>query len=118
MLANDPVLWLMDEPLAAVDLQTRIILQEELLRLWGDEQSRGAAAHGDVRHPRDRRSGAARRSRAGARATPGRVKALVEVPLERPRARLRTSPEIALLVEQVWTLIRDEAAQAIVEEVQ
>ena len=49
---------------------------------------------------------------------PGRVKALVEVPLERPRARLRTSSEIALLVEQVWTLIRDEAAQAIVEEVQ
>src|SRR5262249_9711568 len=34
MLANDPAMWLMDEPLAAVDLQTRIILQDELLRMW------------------------------------------------------------------------------------
>ena len=35
-------MWLMDEPLAAVDLQTRIILQDELLRLWGDDGGRGA----------------------------------------------------------------------------
>ena len=39
MLANDPTLWLMDEPLAAVDLQTRMILQDELLRLWGDDRT-------------------------------------------------------------------------------
>ena len=37
MLANEPEVWLMDEPLAAVDLQTRNILQDELLRLWGDD---------------------------------------------------------------------------------
>ena len=36
LLANEPEVWLMDEPLAAVDLQTRNILQDELLRLWGD----------------------------------------------------------------------------------
>src|SRR4029078_3831308 len=36
LLANEPERWLMDEPLAAVDLQTRNILQDELLRLWGD----------------------------------------------------------------------------------
>jgi NitT/TauT family transport system ATP-binding protein len=49
---------------------------------------------------------------------PGRIKALVDVALPRPRAALRTSPEVARLVEQVWNLIRDEAAQAIVEETQ
>ena len=37
LLANEPEVWLMDEPLAAVDLQTRNILQDELLRLWGDD---------------------------------------------------------------------------------
>jgi NitT/TauT family transport system ATP-binding protein len=118
MLANDPVLWLMDEPLAAVDLQTRIILQEELLRLWGDEHP--AAQRPTVMfvtHGIDEAVLLADRVLVLGR-RPGRVKALVEVPLERPRARLRRSSEIALLVEQVWTLIRDEAAQAIVEEVQ
>ena len=33
-LANDPEILLMDEPFAAVDAQTRVILQEELTNLW------------------------------------------------------------------------------------
>lgn len=36
-LANTPEIMMMDEPFAAVDAQTRLTLQEELLRVW-DEQ--------------------------------------------------------------------------------
>jgi NitT/TauT family transport system ATP-binding protein len=117
MLANRPRVWLMDEPLAAVDLQTRNILQDELLRLWGDDPAQSAArpavlfvTHGidEAVYLADRVIVLARR--------PGRIKAVVDVPLPRPRRGHRSAPEMVLLAEQVWNLIRDEAEQAIVEE--
>ena len=37
-LTNDPEILLMDEPFAAVDAQTRVVLQEELINLWMRDQ--------------------------------------------------------------------------------
>ncbi|HBY92343.1 MAG: ABC transporter ATP-binding protein [Ardenticatenaceae bacterium] len=37
-LTNDPEVLLMDEPFAAVDAQTRVVLQEELTNLWMRDQ--------------------------------------------------------------------------------
>ncbi len=117
MLANDPTMWLMDEPLAAVDLQTRIILQDELLRLWGD----GAAAGNPrptvvfVTHGIDEAVLLADRVLVLGR-RPGRIKQLVDIDLPRPRAAQRNSPEVARLAARLWELIRDEAAQAIADE--
>jgi len=36
--------------------------------------------------------------------------------LPRPRAALRNMPDVAELVERLWSIIRDEAVQAIAEE--
>ncbi|MDQ6619195.1 MAG: ABC transporter ATP-binding protein [Pseudomonadota bacterium] len=116
MLANDPRMWLMDEPLAAVDLQTRIILQDELLRLWGDGEARAQrptvvfVTHGieEAVLLADRVLVLARR--------PGRIKAIIDIDLPRPRAPQRNGPGVARFSETLWSLIREDAAQAMTEQ--
>jgi NitT/TauT family transport system ATP-binding protein len=116
LLANEPEVWLMDEPLAAVDLQTRNILQDELLRLWGDGDdptSRRAVmfvTHGidEAVYLSDRVIVLGRR--------PGQIKEIVVIDMPRPRRSLRNSGEAGRYIDHIWNLIRDEAAQAIVEE--
>ncbi len=116
MLANDPAVWLMDEPLAALDPQTRIVMQDELLRIWGYgrpvDQRRAVlfVTHGidEAVHLCDRVVVLARR--------PGRIHAVIDIDLPRPRAPLRGAPEAAKLAADIWNLIRDEAVAAIREE--
>ena len=93
MLANDPTMWLMDEPLAAVDLQTRIILQDELLRLWGDggEAGRERPTVVFVTHGIDEAVLLADRVIVLGR-RPGRIKEVVDVALPRPRSAMRNTP--------------------------
>jgi len=43
-------------------------------------------------------------------------KAVIDIDLPRPRAPLRSAPEVARIVDQLWSVIRDEAAMAIAEE--
>ena len=116
LLANEPDVWRMDEPLAAVDLQTRNILQDELLRLWGDEQDRAKrrgvlfVTHGieEAVYLSDRVLVLGRR--------PGRIKEVVAIDLPRPRKGLRNSAAAGRSIDYIWSLIHDEAARAIVEE--
>jgi NitT/TauT family transport system ATP-binding protein len=116
MLANDPRTWLMDEPLAAVDLQTRTLLQEEILRVWGEDRPPAARptiifiTHGidEAVLLADRVIVLGRR--------PGRVKADLHIDLPRPRFENRDLAAEGKLVQQIWNEIRDEARTAILEE--
>lgn len=116
MLANQPKTWLMDEPLAAVDLQTRTLLQEELLRIWGEDRSAAVrpnvmfVTHGidEAVLMSDRIIVLGRR--------PGRVKASVPIDLPRPRFANRNPAREGDHINEIWNLIRDEAAEAIREE--
>ena len=80
-LANEPEVMLMDEPFAAVDAQTRMTLQEELLAHLG-----AVAGHGPVRHAQ-RRGGDVPGDRVAVLTPgPGRVKAIVPVDIPRTGA--------------------------------
>ena len=116
LMANEPAVLLMDEPLAALDAQTRIILQEELLRIWG--QDRPAAQRRTVvfiTHAIDEAVFLADRV-AVMTTHPGRLKAVIDVPLARPRNdATRADPKYQALAQHIWGLIRDEAYRATVE---
>ena len=115
LMANEPDVLLMDEPLAALDAQTRIILQEELLRIWG--QDRPAAERRTVvfiTHAIDEAVFLADRV-AVMTSHPGRIKAVIDVDLPRPRNdATRALPQFQALTQHIWSLIRDEAYRATV----
>jgi len=114
LLANGPDILLLDEPLGALDAQTRLILQAELLRIWGETapvSERKTAIF--ITH--DIEEAVLLADRVIVMSTnPGRVREVVTVDLPRPRAgTARTNPKFGLFVEHIWSLIRDEAYRAI-----
>lgn len=107
--AVDPELLLMDEPFGALDEQTRLILQDELLRVW---EATGKTVV-FVTHSIDEAMILADRIVVMS-ARPGTIKADITVPFARPRTveAVRSDPEFSSLFLQIWSLLRDEAAFA------
>ena len=109
--ANEPEVLLMDEPFASLDEQTRILMQEELLRVWEGEQGRTVVF---ITHSIDEAVLLAD-TVVVMSARPGRVKATFAVPFPRPRgqlAELRLLPEFEQLAYRIWELLRSEVLDA------
>lgn len=102
--SKDPKLLLMDEPFAAVDMQTREMLQEELLRIWMDIQVTVIF----VTHSIDEAIYLGDRVIVMG-ANPGRIVADVLTGLPRPRANTRTSAEFEALRAQLRDALRGDA---------
>lgn len=115
-LANDPELLLMDEPFAAVDAQTREILQDELLKIWGQHlAARERKMVLFVTHAIDEAVFLADRVIVMS-SRPGRIKEDFTNPLARPRtAETRSSPAFLAARDHLWGLLRDETLKAILE---
>lgn len=103
--ANDPEVLLMDEPFASLDEQTKILLQEELLRIW--EGSKKTVLF--ITHSIDEAVALGDRVLVMT-ARPGKIKADVAVTLPRPRSvyELKGNARFAELGGAVWSLLRDE----------
>ena len=107
-LAIDPEILLMDEPFAALDAQTREIMQTELLRIW----ERGQKTVLFVTHQIDEAVFLSDRVLVFAR-RPGRVQAEIKIPLPRPRhLDIKRTPEFVALVDRIWRMIEDDVRAA------
>jgi NitT/TauT family transport system ATP-binding protein len=107
-LVNDPSILLMDEPFSSLDVQTRGLMQDELLRLWSGGTERGAAV---VFVTHDLEEAVALGDRVVVMtAGPATVKASFDVPLERPRdaEEIRLTPEFLAIYREVWESLREE----------
>ena len=110
VLANNPTMLLMDEPFAAVDAQTRMTLQEELLRIWENARTTVVFVTHSVEEA----------VFLGTRVVvltpgPGRVQATLDVPIARERRNWRTinaDAEFVAIRDRVLDLVRNRRSAA------
>ncbi len=103
-----PAVLLLDEPLSALDAQTRELLMEEMLSIW--RQQRSTRLY--VTHNLDEALRLADRIAVLSR-RPGRLREIVEIDLPlSQRGSPEAAPLLATLHARLWRLIRDEAAEA------
>ncbi len=102
-IAAAPDVLLMDEPFAAVDAQTREILQEDLLRLG--EQLRQTVVF--ITHSIDEAITLGDRI-VVLSGRPGRITRDIPVPIEKPRtvSQVRHHPRYAALRDEIWDQLR------------
>jgi NitT/TauT family transport system ATP-binding protein len=110
-LAVEPAVLLMDEPFSALDAQTRQLMQEELLAIW--ERTRQTIVY--VTHNIQEAVYMADRVVVLSR-RPGRVLDEIPVALPRPRtAATQGAPAFVAAADRIWSLIKGEARDALVE---
>jgi len=106
---TDPAMLLMDEPFAALDAQNRLILQAELVRIWG--QTGKTVVY--VTHSIEEALLLGDRC-VVMTAQPGRIKQTIDVPFPRPRdlLTLSASAEFGKLKLDIWRVLEEEVMRA------
>ncbi len=103
-LVTDPDVLLMDEPFAALDAQTRDIMQAELLRIWQEAKKTVLFVTHQIEEAvylSDRVIVMTKR--------PGRAKKIIDIPLARPRDyEMRVTQEFNDLKLAIWNELKDE----------
>jgi sulfonate transport system ATP-binding protein len=104
-LINEPRILLMDEPFSALDVQTRALMENELLGLW----SSLSASVVFITHDLEEAIALADRV-VVITAGPGTIKGAYSIDLPRPRnvSEIRFDPRFVQLYEEIWQDLREE----------
>lgn len=95
---------LMDEPLGALDAQTRTLMQEQLVDLWERERKTVVLVTHSIEEALLLGDHIVMMS-----ARPGRVKEIIDVPFARPRStEIERDAEFARMKQDIWDSLRDE----------
>jgi len=107
-LANDPEVILMDEPFASLDAQTRMLMREELLRIWERDKKTVIL----VTHNLDEAVMLCDRI-AVMSSRPGLIKSVVTVDVRRPRNfKSMKDPDFANCMDKIWNLLKYDVEHA------
>jgi NitT/TauT family transport system ATP-binding protein len=109
-LINNPRILLMDEPFGALDVQTKAIMQNELLKLW--EELRPSVLF--ITHDLDEAVALSDRV-VIMTSSPGSVKDVFDIDLPRPRGNvqeIRHEERFLELQGRIWESLKDEVTRA------
>ena len=108
-LANDPEVVLMDEPFASLDAQTRLVMREELLRIWERDKKTVILVTHNIEEAIMLCDRIAVMS-----ARPGLIKEVVTVDVPRPRTmKSMRDTDFALCMDKIWNLLRHDVDAAL-----
>ena len=104
-LVYDPPIVLMDEPFSALDVQTRNLMENELLGLWAEDRKTVVFITHDLEEAISLSDQVVVMT-----ASPGRIKAVYPIELPRPRnvTEIRFEPAFGRIYERLWADLRDE----------
>jgi NitT/TauT family transport system ATP-binding protein len=109
-LILDPKILLMDEPFSALDVQTRSLMENELLNLWA--QDRKSVMF--VTHDLEEAISLSDRVVVMSAGPASRLIGEFAIDLPRPRdvAEIRLTPRFVEIHKLIWTALRDEVQKA------
>jgi NitT/TauT family transport system ATP-binding protein len=109
-LALDPRILLMDEPFSALDIQTRHLMEDELLRLWSHDRKSVVF----VTHDLEEAISLSDRVVVLSAGPATRPIAQFDIDLERPRevAEIRMTQRFLQLHAQIWDVLRGEVLKS------
>jgi NitT/TauT family transport system ATP-binding protein len=105
---NNPEILLMDEPFGSLDAQTRLILQDELLKIWSEHKKTVIFVTHDIDEA----------ILLGDRvlvmtSVPGRIREVITVGIDRPRdLRIESTEMFVDMRMKIWNLIRSEVEKS------
>lgn len=106
---SNPEVLLLDEPFGSLDAQTRLVLQEELLRIW--QEHRKLVVH--VTHDIDESILLSDRIIVTS-GRPARIREEFAVPFDRPRNRdVLASPEAVSIRHSIWGILEEEVKESL-----